>query len=125
MDFKFFVAKNIWYILIAISTISVVNLPIQVLQLIMISHLAFPGVTIPIPWYVFMFGGLALMLGILILIGIVLVKTGYIKIQNRLNIDNSPQICEILERLDAIEKQTKPNNNGFARRRRLSRAGQK
>ena len=98
MNLPHFFAKNMWYIMLAATAISVVNLPIQIMQLAMLTKLTFPQILpIQMPWWVFFGGGLCLMLILLAFVGYILVRINYVKIQSDLSTQHNPQIVEILE----------------------------
>lgn len=113
MTVAHFIAKNIWYIQIAVGAIYVLNLPIQILQLIMLGRLTFPSMLpITIPWYVFVFGGLSLMLGCLLVVGMILNRLDYVKVQTELFNQNNPLFHDVIQRLDRIEGKLPVGDDG-------------
>ena len=99
-------AEDLWYIQMGIGFVSIINFPVNLLQFILISHIAFPTVALPVqvPWWLFMSGSLALMFFGLFVVGYYYTKRGIVKNQSDISNRNNPQIMQIIERLDRIER---------------------
>jgi len=106
MDISKFLGDNTYRIVIASALISIINIPIQVTQLILLGKLTFPFISLPIgvPWYVYIFGGIVVGTVVLWIIGYYWEKYDGAKNQNRIANKNNLEISEILERLERIEK---------------------
>jgi uncharacterized membrane protein (DUF106 family) len=108
MDLSKFLGSNSYRVLIAATMISIVNLPIQMVQLVLLGKLSFPTVGIfNFPWWAIVFGGISLGVFCLWLAGFVMEYFKVPQHQNRISNKNNPEISEILERLKRIEGKLK------------------
>lgn len=100
------VGRGLYYIVVAVAVVGVINLPIQITQLVLLTSLKFPEIHLPIqiPWYVTIIGCVVSMLFALLLLGILFARLKIIEHQNTVANENNLQVIEILERLDRIER---------------------
>ena len=105
MDLSKLIGDNSYRILIAATLFSIINLPIQFVQLILLGKLNFPTVGLfQLPWYVIMVGGVATGVFCLWVAGFVMEYFDVPRHQNTISNKNNVQMCEILERLERIEQ---------------------
>lgn len=104
MDISKLIGDNSYRILIAATLFSIINLPIQFVQLILLGKLNFPSVGLfQLPWWVIVFGGVALGVFCLWVAGFVMEYFEVPKHQNTISNKNNVQMTEILQRLETIE----------------------
>ena len=106
MNISKWFAENIWYIQIGIAFVSLINFPVNMLQFIMISHITFPGVTLPnqVPWWLFMGTVVASLFVMLWVIGIIYTRKNFVKHQTDIANRNNPQMLAILLELEEIKR---------------------
>jgi uncharacterized membrane protein (DUF106 family) len=105
MDLSKFLGVSSYRILIAATMFSIVNLPIQMVQLVLLGKLSFPTVGLfNFPWWMIMGGGIATGVFCLWVSGYVMEYFKVPQHQNRISNKNNPEISEILERLERIEQ---------------------
>ena len=105
MDISKLIGDNSYRILIAATLFSIINLPIQFVQLILLGKLNFPSsVLFQLPWYMIVFGGVTLGVFCLWVAGVIMEYFDVPKHQNTISNKNNVQMTEILERLERIEK---------------------
>jgi hypothetical protein len=109
------VGRAFYYILIAAAAIGIVNLPIQVLQLVMLGKLTFPNISLPfvIPWYALIIGVVGIIILFMLAFGFFWARLGLAKAQNNVSNENNLQMCDIIERLERIEKQVTRAENDW------------
>jgi uncharacterized membrane protein (DUF106 family) len=111
MDISKFLGDNSYRILIAATLFSIINLPIQFVQLILLGKLTFPTNAIfQLPWWAIMFGGVSIGVFCLWVAGYIM---EYFKIpehQNTISNKNNVQMTEILKRLKDIERKLDERN---------------
>jgi TRAP-type C4-dicarboxylate transport system permease small subunit len=109
------VGRAFYYILIAAAAIGILNLPIQVVQLVMLGKLTFPTVSLPfaIPWYVLIIGVIGIMVLFMLAFGFLWAKLKVADHMNNVSNENNPQMRDIIERLERIESQVTRAENDW------------
>ena len=121
MSISQWAAENIWYVQIGITFVSIINFPVNLLQFILISKIAFPGVSMPaeVPWWVFMFGFLSIIFLTLWILGRIYTKKDFVKHQTAIANRNNPQMQVVLDELAIIKARLPPEASALERIREV------
>lgn len=106
--------RSLYYIFGALSIIGIVNIFIQVVQLVLLGRLNFPDFAIPfnLPLWAILVIGFVIMVLCLLGLGILWARLGIASMQNHVMNENNPQMLEVLQKLERIEKKlNEPEND--------------
>ena len=101
--------RGLFYLAVAAGVVGMINLPIQITQLVLLTSLKFPNLHLPVevPWYVTIAGCILVMLFAMLVAGIIIARLKILEHQNQVANENNPQIVDIINRLVRIEEKLK------------------